>query len=74
MNAGARPLSPSAPAIWAWPVVLGGLTLFGLMSALLGQHGIWLVLSWISLSTPLAVMTLCLIRAWRRPSSKGGPL
>ncbi|PYD48645.1 hypothetical protein [Novacetimonas pomaceti] len=59
-------------AVWSWPIALGLLTIFGLLSALLGQHGIWLALSWAALSIPLIVTVICLIRAWRRPSSKGG--
>jgi hypothetical protein len=59
-------------AVWPWPIALGLLTIFGLLSALLGQHGIWLALSWAALSIPLIVTVVCLIRAWRRPSSKGG--
>ena len=59
-------------AVWPWPVALGLLTAFGLLSALLGQRGTWLALSWAALSIPLIVTVICLIRAWRRPSSKGG--
>ncbi|CAM2898340.1 hypothetical protein CFR75_11020 [Komagataeibacter xylinus] len=60
-------------AIWLWPIVLGLLTVFGLLSALLGQHGIWLALSWTALSIPLIVTVACLLRAWcRTPSVKGG--
>lgn len=66
--AGRAPVS-----IWPWPITLGLLTVFGLLSALLGQHGIWLALSWIALSMPLIVTVVCLIRAWSRSSSKGGP-
>ncbi len=58
--------------VWPWPIALGLLTTFGLLSALLGQHGIWLGLSWAALSIPLIVTVVCLIRAWNRPSSKGG--
>ena len=58
--------------VWPWPIALGLLTLFGLLSALLGQHGIWLALSWVALSIPLVVTVVCLLRAWRRPSFKGG--
>ena len=62
-----------AVAVWPWPIALGLLTAFGLLSALLGQHGIWLALSWAALSIPLIVTLACLIRAWRRTSSvKGG--
>lgn len=68
------PVSASRPsvAVWPWPIALGLLTIFGLLSALLGQHGVWLALSWATLSIPLIVTVICLIRAWRRPSSKGG--
>ncbi|ARW11612.1 hypothetical protein [Acetobacter ascendens] len=62
---------PSVP-VWPWPIALGLLTIFGLLSALLGQHGIWLGLSWAALSIPLIVTVVCLIRAWKRPSFKGG--
>lgn len=74
MKAKALPSSMSSTAIWIWPASLGALMLSGLISALLGQHGVWLAVSWISLSMPLAVITVCLRRAWSRPSSKGGPL
>lgn len=60
-------------AVWPWPIALSLLTAFGLLSALLGQHGIWLALSWTALSIPLIVTVACLIRAWcRTPSVKGG--
>ncbi|GAJ30474.1 hypothetical protein [Acidomonas methanolica] len=79
MNA-APPMPPpsSSPsrtpvAVWPWPIALSLLTVFGLLSALLGQHGIWLALSWTSLSIPLVVMFACLVRARRRtPLSNGG--
>ncbi|MBO1324461.1 hypothetical protein K2X14_04740 [Acetobacter sp. TBRC 12305] len=66
--------TPRAPvAVWPWPIALGVLTVFGLLSALLGQHGVWLALSWAALSVPLIVTVICLVRAWcRRPSAKGG--
>ncbi|MFT8559946.1 MAG: hypothetical protein ABF719_08875 [Acetobacter sp.] len=34
-----------AVAVWPWPIALGVLTLLGLLSALLGQHGVWLALN-----------------------------
>ncbi|GAN87288.1 hypothetical protein LU298_12275 [Komagataeibacter intermedius] len=70
-----RPVLESRPsvAVWPWPIALGVLTAFGLLSALLGQHGVWLALSWAALSIPLIVTLACPIRAWRRTSSvKGG--
>lgn len=50
-------------AVWRWPAVLAGLTLFGLLSALLGEGGVWWVLSWIALATPLVVAVVCLARS-----------
>jgi dolichyl-phosphate-mannose--protein O-mannosyl transferase len=49
----------SLSRIWRWPAALAGLTLFGLLSALLGQTGIWWALSWIALSIPLVVIAFC---------------
>lgn len=74
------PVSPSpdvtprsSVAIWPWPIALGLLTAFGLLSALLGQQGVWLALSWAALSIPLIVTVACVLRAWcRTPSVKGG--
>lgn len=40
--------------LWAAPLMLVALTLFGLASALLGD-GVWDVLSWITLAVPLLV-------------------
>ena len=45
--------------MWRWPVALAGLTLFGLLSALLGRSGIWWALSWIALAIPLVVIAFC---------------
>ncbi|MGY8632459.1 hypothetical protein RAD15_08170 [Bradyrhizobium sp. 14AA] len=49
--------------IWRWPVLLAGSSLFGLLSALLGQTGLWLPMSWIALATPLAVAAICIGRS-----------
>jgi len=48
--------------------VLAALTLFGLLSALLGQSRIWWGLSWIALAIPLVVIAAC---TWprRQPAS-----
>ncbi len=40
---------------WGWPLGLALLTAFGLVSALLGEGGIWWVMSWIALGVPLLV-------------------
>jgi hypothetical protein len=55
----------SVGRVWRWPAVLAMLTVFGLLSALIGQGGIWWALSWVALATPLAVI-LCCIKARRR--------
>lgn len=44
--------------IWKWPILIGVLTVFGLLSALLGQFGLWVWLAWIALSVPLFVILL----------------
>ena len=51
--------------VWRWPTVLALLTLFGLLSALLGEGGVWWGLSWIALSLPLLVIAVCLFRPQR---------
>lgn len=41
---------------WLWPIVLAIVTIFGLLSALLGEGGVWWWLSWVALATPLVVI------------------
>lgn len=41
---------------------MGALTVFGLLSALLGQDGVWLWLAWIALAVPIATVVLFLLR------------
>jgi len=53
-------------AVWRWPLVLATATMFGLLSALLGEGGLWWALSWIALAAPLLAIVLCLARAGRR--------
>ena len=53
--------------VWRWPMALALLTLFGLLSALLGEGGMWWGLSWIALSLPLLVIAVCLFRLHRNP-------
>lgn len=38
---------------WRWPLALGGLTLAGLVAALLGEGGLWWPASWTALGMPL---------------------
>ncbi len=68
-----RPGQPrtSVLAVWRWPVILATLTMFGLLSALLGQDGIWLWASWIALLAPLGVIVLCLARSRLRSDALG---
>jgi hypothetical protein len=40
---------------WGWPLALTLLTVIGLISALIGEGGVWWLLSWIALSMPLLV-------------------
>ncbi|MBR1175466.1 hypothetical protein JQ617_16005 [Bradyrhizobium sp. KB893862 SZCCT0404] len=49
--------------IWRWPVLLAALSVFGLLAALIGQTGIWLPLSWVALTIPLAVVAICILRS-----------
>jgi hypothetical protein len=48
--------------VFGVPALLALLTLFGLLSALLGQGGVWHVLAWIALCIPLAVLAWHLAR------------
>lgn len=48
--------------VWRWPLVLAALTLFGLLSALLGEGGWWWGLSWLALATPLLVIVCCVAK------------
>ncbi|MHA3790462.1 hypothetical protein [Sphingomonas sp. YL-JM2C] len=41
---------------WGAPIALAVLTLFGLLSALIGEGGIWWWLSWATLAAPLIVI------------------
>jgi hypothetical protein len=54
----------SPAQVWRWPVVLAAVTVSGLFSALLGQSGVWLALSWLLLAAPLLVIARCL-PLWR---------
>jgi hypothetical protein len=53
------------PAVFLWPTVLGLVTAFGLISALLGD-GVWDVLSWTALFAPL----VCAAAFWGRPKPR----
>lgn len=47
--------------VWGMPILLGLLTAFGLLAALLGQ-GAWHWLAWLAIATPIAVMAYHLCR------------
>ncbi|WP_342735103.1 hypothetical protein [Bradyrhizobium sp. B117] len=53
----------SLALIWRWPSLLAVSSIFGLLSALLGQTDFWLPLSWIALAAPLAVAAVCIGRS-----------
>ena len=55
----------SKSKVWGWPIALAVFSIFGLLSALLGQGGVWWLLSWITLALPLAVAFFHLYRAPR---------
>lgn len=42
---------------WLWPIMLGVVTIFGVLAALVGEGGIWWALSWLMLAVPLVVIT-----------------
>lgn len=54
--------------VWRAPTILGLLTCFGLLSALLGS-GIWNAFSWVALAIPLFVA----IAFWVFPRNKTRP-
>lgn len=51
--------------VWRWPILLALLIGFGLTSALLGEGGVWWVLSWIALTIPLLVIAATIVRRSR---------
>lgn len=51
-----HPASRRQVHVWRWPMALAALSVFGLLSALLGQEGVWWVLSWIALVIPVGVI------------------
>ena len=53
--------------MWGWPVMLGLLTTFGLISALFSDGGLGDVLAWITLGIPVVV---CAWFGWRKPPTR----
>lgn len=59
-------MTRTATMIWRWPLMLAVLTVLGLVSALLGEGGVWWGLSWVALTVPIVVIIICIQRR-RRP-------
>ena len=47
--------------VWRIPLLLGAVTLFGLLAALLGT-GYWYYLSWLSMATPLLLLLYHIVK------------
>ncbi|WHZ14167.1 MAG: hypothetical protein OJF52_001002 [Nitrospira sp.] len=58
-------LPMNAGQIWGMPIVIGMLSVIGLLSALLGD-GFWDVLSWLALAAPVVVTLWCVLRSLPR--------
>ena len=58
----AASINSATAQIWLWPAAIALLTVFGLLSALLGQSGLWWALSWIALAVPLAVIVWFVVK------------
>ncbi|MEZ2295820.1 hypothetical protein [Variovorax sp. RCC_210] len=53
--------------MWGWPIVLGLLTIFGLVSALFSDGGLGDILAWITLGIPVIV---CAWFGWRKSPAR----
>ena len=53
---------------WIIPAALGLITVLGLLSALIGEGGIWWTFSWVALAVPCACSVVFLIRGITGPS------
>lgn len=51
---------------WTWPIALAILTIFGLLSALLGDGGAWWGLFWTVLAIPILVILRHVLLPWNR--------
>jgi hypothetical protein len=58
----AASMNSATAQIWLWPAAIALLTVFGLLSALLGQSAVWWVLSWIALAVPLAIIVWFVVK------------
>jgi hypothetical protein len=48
---------------WGWPIAVAVLTVVGLLSALVGEGGVWWGLSWTALTIPLLVCAYYALRS-----------
>ncbi|UPJ48600.1 hypothetical protein IVB30_37130 [Bradyrhizobium sp. 200] len=55
---------------WTGPIVLAVITVAGLLSALIGEGGIWWVFSWVALAVPCVCSVFYLIRGTLGPSAR----
>ncbi|MFT3976159.1 MAG: hypothetical protein QM688_03455 [Sphingomonas bacterium] len=55
---------------WRWPIGLAALTIFGLLSALIGEGGVWWLLSWVALAMPLVMIAWHVLRSVRKESPR----
>ncbi|MFM9922113.1 hypothetical protein VLK31_03915 [Variovorax sp. H27-G14] len=53
--------------MWRWPIVLGLLTVVGLISALFSDGGVGDMLAWLTLGIPVAV---CAWFGWRKSPTR----
>lgn len=49
--------------VWRWPVLIGVLTVMGLIAGLLGEGGFWWWICWAALSLPIVLSIAGLVRA-----------
>ena len=64
--------APAALRVWGWPALLTGLTVFGLLSALLGT-GLWHWAEWAALAVPVLVCGRHLLPACGKPDAQAPP-
>jgi len=55
----------SLASIFGIPLIIAVLSIFGLISALLGQGGVWYWLSWLTLSLPIILILIFALRPQR---------
>ncbi|MEI9994185.1 MAG: hypothetical protein WDM91_06300 [Rhizomicrobium sp.] len=58
-----------AAVLWRMPLLLAGLTLFGLLDALLVDNNLARILAWAALAAPLGATIRCLHGAFQAAAS-----